>query len=91
MANYETDFSPEWVTEMEIFDRRMALEVIEDALGNLETPENRGMASGYCNAFFMCGLLLQHEWKVLLERIAARDRQISGSSAGDQISHQDLH
>jgi len=54
---------------MEYFDRRMALEVVEDALTNLGHAENRGMAAGLCSAFYMCGLLERAEWKALLERI----------------------
>ncbi len=57
------------VTQLECFDKRMALEMIEDALTNLDFPENRGMATGLCSAFYVCGLLERREWKALLERI----------------------
>ncbi len=56
---------------MDAFDKRMALEVIEDALAALHTPEDRGLAIGLCGAFYMCGLLSQAEWEVLLARIPA--------------------
>lgn len=62
---------------MEYIDKRMALEVIEDALGNLSTPENRGMATGLCGAFYMCGLLNQSEWEMFLVRILEHHRQDS--------------
>ncbi len=54
---------------MEAFDRRMALEVVEDALGALHGPEDRGLAAGLCGAFYMCGLLSHAEWEGLLARI----------------------
>lgn len=56
-------------TQTEYFDRRMALEMIEDAFTNLDYPENRGMATGLCSAFYVCGLLERREWVALLERI----------------------
>lgn len=51
------------------FDKRMALEVIEDAFTTLETPEDRGLVIGLCGAFYMCGLLTHAEWEALLARI----------------------
>ncbi len=57
--------------EMEYFDKRMALDVIEDALTTLRTPEDRGLAIGLCGAFYMCGLLSRAEWEALLARIPA--------------------
>ncbi len=51
------------------FDKRMALEVIEDVLSTLATPEDRGLAMGLCGAFYMCGLLSHAEWESLMERI----------------------
>ncbi len=57
---------------MEYFDKRMALDVIEDALTTLSTPEDRGLATGLCGAFYMCGLLSRTEWEALLERIPKR-------------------
>ncbi len=55
--------------EMEYFDKRMALDVIEDALTTLSSPEDRGLAIGLCGAFYMCGLLSRTELEALLERI----------------------
>ncbi len=55
--------------DMDYFDKRMALDVIEDALTTLGTPEDRGLAIGLCGAFYMCGLLTQAEWEALLVRI----------------------
>jgi hypothetical protein len=54
---------------MECFDKRMALGVIEDALTDLDTPHGRGVATGLCGAFYMCGLLSAEEWEVFLKRI----------------------
>ncbi len=62
---------------MDYFDKRMALDVIEDALTTLATPEDRGRATGLCGAFYMCGLLSHAEWKALLKRIA-RSRERAG-------------
>jgi hypothetical protein len=55
--------------DMESFDKRMALEVMEDALTNIDNPQGRGMATGLCGAFYMCGLLSAEEWEALLRRI----------------------
>ncbi len=54
---------------MEYFDRRMALDVIEDALTSLYTPEDCAMAFGLCGAFYMCGFLSRTEWEAMLGRI----------------------
>ena len=54
---------------MEYFDKRMALDVIEDALTDLDTPHGRGMATGLCGAFHLCGLITEEEWLALLKRI----------------------
>ncbi len=51
------------------FDRRMALDVIEDAFSAMCTAESRGLAVGLCSAFYMCGLLSRVEWEAFLERI----------------------
>ncbi len=56
---------------MDYFDKRMALEVIEDALAALGTAESRGLAIGLCGAFYMCELLSHAEWEALLARIPA--------------------
>ncbi len=55
--------------EIDYFDKRMALDVIEDALTTLSTPEDRGLVRGLCGAFYMCGLLSHVEWEELLARI----------------------
>jgi len=57
------------VTEPEYFDKRMALDVIEDALTDLNSPNSRGMATGLCSALYMCGLLDTEEWEGFLNRI----------------------
>ena len=54
---------------MEYFDKRMTLDVIEDALTNIDTPHGCGMATGLCGAFYMCGLLSAEEWEAFLRRI----------------------
>ena len=56
---------------MNDFDKRMATEVIEDAFKDLDTPYGRGVVSGLCGAFYMCGLLNEEEWNVYLKRIPA--------------------
>ena len=38
---------------MEVFDKRQALEVVEDALTDLDTAHGRGTATGLCGASFM--------------------------------------
>lgn len=55
--------------ELDDFDKRMALDVIEDALTNLDTPNGRGMATGLCGAMYLCGLLNNDEWEEFLKRI----------------------
>ncbi len=59
-----------WVWPESHFNKRMALDVIEDALTTLGTPEDRGLAIGLCGAFYMSGLLTHAEWEALLERIS---------------------
>ncbi len=56
--------------EMEHFDKRMALDVMEDVLSTLRTAEDRALAFGLCSAFYMCGLLSHAEWEGILARIA---------------------
>ena len=51
------------------FDKRMALDVIEDALTAMGSPENRGFVTGLCGAFELCGLLNRAEWHAFLKRI----------------------
>lgn len=56
---------------MDYFDKDLAIDVIEDALTDLTTPNSRGMATGLCGAFYLCGLLSAEEWKAYLKRIPA--------------------
>ncbi|MEJ1959947.1 MAG: hypothetical protein WDM70_11430 [Nitrosomonadales bacterium] len=56
-------------TEMEYFNKHMALEVIEDALTGIGSAYGRGVAAGLCSAFYICGLLSEAEWKAFLKRI----------------------
>jgi hypothetical protein len=55
------------------FDKRQALEVIEDALTDIDNAHTRGVAVGLCGAFYMCGLLSEDEWAAILARIPAED------------------
>ncbi len=66
-------------TEMRYFDKRMALEVIEDALTMLGTAEGRGVAIGLCGAFYMCELLTHAEWQALVARIPVDEGQGHGA------------
>lgn len=61
---------------MEYFDKHMALAVIEDALADIDTPHGRGMATGLCSAFYMCGLLSTEEWEAFLERIPVEPHKV---------------
>lgn len=54
---------------MEGFDKHMALDVLEDALTDIDSAQGRGMAIGLCGAFYMCGLINPEEWKEYLRRI----------------------
>lgn len=56
---------------MEYFDKRMAIDVIEDAFTAMDTPHSCGVIAGLCDAFYMCGLLSAKEWKAFLKRIPA--------------------
>ena len=53
----------------ECFDKRMALDVIEDALTGIDTPHGSGVAVGLCGGLYMCGLLSEAEWEAVLKRI----------------------
>ncbi len=55
------------------FDKRQAIEVIEDALTNIDTPHGRGVAVGLCGAFHMCGLINEVEWEAYFARIPVED------------------
>lgn len=65
---------------MEYFDKRMALNVIEDALTDMDTPHGRGVATGLCGAFYMCGLLNEEEWETLLKRIPVEHNKVAGGA-----------
>ncbi len=67
---------------MEYFDKRMALEVIEDALKDLDSQYGRGVATGLCGAFHMCGMLNKEEWESISKRI---EQGQNGSDAGGTI------
>ncbi len=56
---------------MDYFNKRMALDVIEDALSVLHTAEDGAVAFGLCSAFYMCGLLSHAEWEAAMARIPA--------------------
>lgn len=47
----------------------MAIDVIEDALSDIDTPYGRGLATGLCGAFHMSGIISKEEWEVFLSRI----------------------
>lgn len=51
------------------FDKMQAIEVIEDAPTDIDTPHGRGVAVGLCGAFHMCGLINADEWEACLARI----------------------
>ncbi len=59
-----------WFGEMNDFDKRMALDVIEDVLSALSTAEDRALVFGLCSAFYMCGLLSHAEWEAIVAQIA---------------------
>ncbi|HXU93283.1 MAG TPA: hypothetical protein VFP33_06450 [Gallionella sp.] len=54
---------------MNQLDRKMALDIIEDALTCMTTSHGRGVAAGLCGAFYMCGVLTTSEWRDFLKRI----------------------
>ena len=71
---------------MESFDRRMALDVIADAFTDVDTQHGRGRASGLCAAFYLCGLISEEEWQVLLERIPVEFNCIRTSETRDTFT-----
>lgn len=71
---------------MDDFDKRMALDVIEDALKVLSAPENRGFALGLCGGFYLCGLLSYAEWQAFLERIPKSPDRVSEPLAASNHS-----
>lgn len=64
---------------MDSFDKHMALDVIEDSLTDLDTPHGRGMATGLCGAFYLCGLISEEDWGGYLKRIQAETHQYAAS------------
>lgn len=60
--------------DFDYFDKRMALDVIEDAMTDLDTPNSRGMAAGLCGALYLCGLLNEEEWQMYLKRIPPEEQ-----------------
>lgn len=73
--------------EMNDFDKRMALDVIEDALTSLDTPDDRAVAFGLCGAFYMSGFLTHAEWEELLERIWETDGVASQKRWAARVRH----
>ena len=69
---------------MDHFDKRMALDAIEDAFTNLGTPEGQGFAAGLCCAFYMSGLLDEDEWRALLQRIPPGNQHVCKACATGQ-------
>ncbi|MGC2459055.1 MAG: hypothetical protein WA435_13795 [Gallionellaceae bacterium] len=59
----------------------MAFDVIEDALTEVDTERGRGVATGLCGAFYMCGLISEEEWQALLERIPLESNCINMGEA----------
>lgn len=55
------------------FDKRMAVEAMEDALVGTTTEFGCGVATGLCGAFHMCGIFSKEEWESFLSRIPARN------------------
>ena len=72
---------------MENFDKRMALDVLEDTLTDMETPHGCGVAVGLCSAFYLCGLLNTKEWQTFLQRIPVDPGKVRAS----EISRKTLH
>jgi hypothetical protein len=64
---------------MENFDKHTAMEVIEDALADMGFPHGRGVATGLCGAFYMCGLLNMEEWDAYMKRIPEEPNCVDGS------------
>ncbi len=73
---------------MESFDKLMAFNVIEDALAGADNPHGRGLATGLCGAFHMCGLISEKECEAFLKRIPA---ETVGSYAAEMPERIKLH
>lgn len=54
---------------MEKIDKLKVFDVIEDALTDIDTSHGRGLATGLCGGFYLCGLLSKREWLAFLARI----------------------
>jgi len=54
---------------MKSVNKRMAIDLIEDAIADADTSHDCGVAVGLCGAFYMCGLLSKTEWEAFLARI----------------------
>ena len=50
-------------------DRVEAMEEIEDALTDIGSPYRRGVVTGLCGGFYMCGLISKAEWDAYLKRL----------------------
>lgn len=48
---------------MEYFDECMAIDVIEDARTDINTPHGRDVATGLGGTFHMCGLIDEEQWE----------------------------
>lgn len=56
---------------MERLNKRMAIDLIEDALTNTDSAHGCGLATGLCGGFYMVGLITAEEWEAFLKRIPA--------------------
>lgn len=65
--------------EMDHFDKRMALDVIEDALTTMGPPESSGFVIGLCGGFYLSGLLSKDEWEGVLERVSEKTKAAPAS------------
>jgi hypothetical protein len=74
-------------TKMENFDKRKAMAVIEDALSNVGIAYGRGMATGLCGAFYLCGLFDREEWEACLNRIPSGPEAYNSSGVLSRILH----
>ncbi|HKB60855.1 MAG TPA: hypothetical protein VKC56_12515 [Gallionellaceae bacterium] len=54
---------------MEDFDRSMAIDMLEDALQAVADPVGRGIATGLCSAFYLCGIIESADWEDYHQRI----------------------
>ena len=54
---------------MENIDRVEAMEEIENALTDISSPYRRGVVTGLCGGFYICGLISKAEWQAYLKRL----------------------